>query len=218
MKRFTLSLALLVIGFASLNPCVKAQTVPNSIALNKEIKPNLNPVQAPIRVNKVYKVAEQPKTAVTSNWYAYTSQDGKYTVLFPTKPKEETQSQNTESGKINSVTAIYENQQQNIAYLAGNITYNTKVSAGESETVLDSARDGALKNTNATLINENKITLNGHSGREFFAYISKENFYLRSKIFLDTNTSTLYTVLVVSEKADINSQETTAFLDSLAIK
>ncbi len=55
MKRFTLSLALLVIASASFTPYVKAQTVSNYLAqVSKkqlDIKPNLSPVQTPIRLN-----------------------------------------------------------------------------------------------------------------------------------------------------------------------
>lgn len=55
MKRFTLSLALLVIASASFSPYVKAQTVSNPIAQASkkqlDIKPSLSPVQAPIKLN-----------------------------------------------------------------------------------------------------------------------------------------------------------------------
>lgn len=55
MKRFTLSLALLVVVSGSFSPCVKAQTVSNSVAqVSKkqlDIKPSLSPVKAPIRLN-----------------------------------------------------------------------------------------------------------------------------------------------------------------------
>lgn len=165
-----------------------------------------------------YLVAEQPRASVTSNWYTYTSQNGNYTVLFPTKPKEQAQSEKAASGNANFVIASYENQQQSIAYLATSIKYEQKFSASESETLLDSARDAELKSGDATLINEKKITMNGYSGKEFLAFSSKQNFYYRAKVFFDANTSTLYQVLAVSGESDINSPETTAFLNSLTIK
>ncbi len=162
--------------------------------------------------------SEQTPASVTSNWYTYTSPNGSYTALFPAKPQETVRSRNTKVGNINLKLVTYENRQKNIAYLTSDIKYGKEIPAGKAYKMLDDAKNGALKSGNKTLINEKKITLNGYSGIEFTTHSKKENIYNRIKIFFDPKNSTLYQVWVGGQEADINSQEATAFLDSLTIK
>ncbi|RUT04226.1 hypothetical protein DSM106972_044540 [Dulcicalothrix desertica PCC 7102] len=162
---------------------------------------------------------EQTPTSVTSNWYTYTSQDNNYTALFPTKPEERIQSVKTATGNVNVKLAFYKDKQQNMTYLASDIKSDKKIPESEVSKALDEFRDGQLERGNKAVINEKKITMNGYSGKEFIAHSSEKNVYHRAKIFFDTKNSTFYQIIVVaSQEADINSQSTTAFLDSLAIK
>jgi hypothetical protein len=178
------------------------------IALNT---PSSSPVSSTSTV-------EQTPTSVTSNWYTYTSQDNNYTILFPSKPKERIESLKR-TKNVNFTLAYYENRQQNITYLASHAKSPKKIPESAISKALDNAMNGQLKGDNKTLINEKKITMNGYSGKEFIAYSSERNLYHRARVFADTKNSTMYQIAVIAGKeADINSQSTTAFLDSLAIK
>ena len=90
-------------------------------------------------------IVQQTPESVTSNWYTYTSKNGSYTALFPTQPKETTQTQNTAVGNVDYIIATHENKLKGTAYLTSDAKYNVQVPDSSVETVLDSVRDGALK-------------------------------------------------------------------------
>ena len=161
----------------------------------------------------------QTPASVTSNWYTYTSKDGSYTVLFPNQPKETKELQKTAVGNLNLLLASYTDKQQNIDYLANETKLGAEAPKSSVSRILDGLRNGAVKGSNSILINEKNITLNGYSGREITYRSSNGDLYFRARIFVDTKNSILYGLRVaVNKEADLNSQEATAFLDSLTIK
>jgi hypothetical protein len=97
----------------------------------------------------------------SDDWIAYTSPEGRYSVLLPAQPTLSTQESTAANGEkfpqyLASVVA------------AGDVVYMMAYFDTVPGTVFsaDAARDGMVKAVKGTLISENAISLAGYSGRE----------------------------------------------------
>jgi hypothetical protein len=157
-----------------------------------------------------------PTAELTKNWMTYTPQDKSYTVKFPGKPQIQNHTNKTKIGEIQFLIVGYEDRAKHRAYLTSNLYYPMKPANYDVEKGLDGARDGALKNTKSTLISENKITLNGYSGREILMKDGKK-LTTKAKIFIDPNGPILYQILVVTDDKNVKFPEAEAFFNSFNI-
>ncbi len=144
----------------------------------------------------------------------FSSKDGGFSILLPGKPEFETQTVDTEVGKI--LMNMYGVENKRMAYLISYSDYNIEdielIGVKEIEEILDGVRDGQVGD-NGKLISEKSIQLDNYSGREIV--FSNEEGTIRSRIFLVKNR--LYQVLVVSNDNKVNTEEVNKILNSFKL-
>ncbi|MBY0459567.1 MAG: hypothetical protein K2V38_19780 [Gemmataceae bacterium] len=142
----------------------------------------------------------------------YTSQQYKFSAVFPGTPKETDQT--TAGVKVKMFAVESRNG------MCGVAVSDMPIPAGEPADVtqgrLDGARDGAVRNVGGALKTSSPVTLGGHPGREFTATItSPAAGFLRSRVYLVGTR--MYQVVVVGTESYANSAECTNFLNSLKL-
>jgi hypothetical protein len=167
-------------------------------------------------------VQEPSKTSVavpvTGEWKEFTSKDGGFSVSFPSSPKEMTLSQPTPLGKFDFHAFAVE--------LPGNAGGYTVMyfdlpeamakQPGVTDQILNTIPQQLKSNApNANLTTEvKKITLGGHSGREFAVEMpGKGTAHVR--VFLVKNR--LYQVIAGGAKERLSSPDTQRFLNSFKL-
>jgi hypothetical protein len=197
----------------SLVPVVFALVVPLAACTgNKSV--SSSSVQSPTAQS-----APSPETtsaSASNNWYKYTAKDGSYSASFPGQPQEKDQSVKTQVGELKFSLTSYGDNASKRAYATTSAKYPVKPSEYDVEKGLDGARDGQAKNTNATITNEKKISLNGFSGREI-TLKGANGGAMKTRLFIDPKGPTLYQALVVAEDGNLNFPEADTFLNSLAL-
>ncbi|MBH8562959.1 hypothetical protein I8748_12330 [Nostoc sp. CENA67] len=154
--------------------------------------------------------ARQPKANVSGHkttavkpaqpqWKLFTAPDGRFTILMPGKPDRNTQLQKTYMGEINLETFIVQPPKQEVAYI---VTYNDfPYSYGEltnPQTILNNARDMALKTTKSNLISQRNIrSTNGHPGKEI-EYINSGGKITKNRMYVAEGR--LYQVMAITTK------------------
>jgi len=142
----------------------------------------------------------------------FASGEGRFKVQMPGTPREETNFAAGTSFKTYSI------QEMNGAYAVA--FADMPIPSGERDAQiqarLDGARDGMVRNINATLTGSSFIRLNGkYPGREVRADLPGKKGILRARVYLVDRR--LYQVMVVGTTSWANSPETTTFLDSLVV-
>ncbi|BAY07821.1 hypothetical protein [Calothrix sp. NIES-2098] len=154
--------------------------------------------------------ARQPKPKVTPakpkvtqpvqpQWKLFTGPDGRFSVLMPGMPKRDSQAQKTYMGEINLELFIAQPPKQEVAYV---VAYNDfPYSYGKManpQTVLNNARDIALKTTKSNLIRQRDIrSTNGHPGKEI-EYVNAGGKFTKSRMYFAQGR--LYQVMAITTK------------------
>ena len=144
--------------------------------------------------------ARQPQNPVVqSQWQVFTAPDSRFTVLMPGEPERNTEIQKTYMGEINLEIFVVEPPNQEVAYL---VVYNDfPFSYGQMtapQTILDNARDMALKTTQSNLIRQrNILSSNGHPGKEI-EYVNSGGRITRSRMYVAEGR--LYQVMAITSK------------------
>ncbi|MGA2568943.1 MAG: TIR domain-containing protein [Terracidiphilus sp.] len=127
----------------------------------------------------------------------YTSNLGRFSILFPGTPQQATQPVNLPGGESVTLYQTYVSQDSdNIAYTVMYNDYPSEYTTGiDPQAILKGARDGATKGR--TLTDDEVISLNGIPGRAIRA-TGSDGFSYAAHIFLDG--SRLYQVVVVSNQ------------------
>ncbi|MGD1910354.1 MAG: hypothetical protein ACFB2X_05710 [Rivularia sp. (in: cyanobacteria)] len=138
------------------------------------------------------------KTA-KSQWKVFNSPDGSFEVLMPGMPKAMSQTQKTFMGEINLNIFLAQPPKQQVAYV---VAYNDfPYSYGEMadpESVLNNARDMALKTTQSKLIRQQDIrSSNNHPGKEI-EYVNSGGKITRNRMFFAQGR--LYQAIVITTK------------------
>ena len=156
--------------------------------------------------------------SLTNNWYEYTAKDGSYRIKFPGKPEEQNLQIPNPLGPLTSVVPIYLDSQEQRIFMCTNLTTQVDPASFEVEKGLNSARDGAARMSNSTMISEKKITLEGLSGREIILE-SPEGVKTLMRLFIDEKgqTVSVYQILVSGSNESFDTPETRAFLDSFTV-
>jgi hypothetical protein len=152
--------------------------------------------------------------------YKYAAADGSYTVKFPGKPKEQTQTVATAVGPIKAVFVIYEVNKGQRAYMSSSTQYKIDPRQYNVEKGLDGARDGMVKSTNATISKENRINYKGAPGREVYFTLKQGKGKGKVHLFV-VNTGKgpiIYQVVVLDSSGKVDDADTNAFLSSMAFK
>ncbi|MBN3947899.1 MAG: hypothetical protein HWQ38_16125 [Nostoc sp. NMS7] len=152
--------------------------------------------------------ARQPKppTAVVKptvsqpaqpKWKLFTAPDGRFSILMPGNPNRNTQYQKTYMGEITLKIFVAQPPKQQVAYI---VAYNDfPYSYGEMadpQTLLNNARDMALKTTKSHLISQGNIrSSNNHPGKEI-EYINSGGKITRSRMYVAEGR--LYQVMAIT--------------------
>jgi hypothetical protein len=145
--------------------------------------------------------ATKPTTTqpVQPQWRVFTAPDGRFTVLMPGQPERNSETQKTYMGEINLEMFVAQPPKQEVAYM---VVYNDfPYSYGQMtnpQTILDNARDMALKTTKSRLINQRHIrSSNGHPGKEI-TYVNAGGKITRSRMYVAEGR--LYQVMAITSQ------------------
>ena len=144
--------------------------------------------------------ASKPQNPVVQpQWRVFTAPDRRFTVLMPGQPERDTQIQKTHMGEINLEMFVAQPPNQEVAYL---VVYNDfPYNYGQMttpQTILNNARDMALKTTQSNLISQRNIrSSNGHPGKEI-EYVNAGGKITRNRMFVADGR--LYQVMAIVSK------------------
>ena len=150
--------------------------------------------------------------------YKYSATDGSYTIKFPGKPTESTQTVQTKVGPIKAVIVGYEANQGKRGYAVSSTQYKVDPRQYNVQKGLDGARDGMAKNLNATVSNETKINYKGAAGKQFYLTLKQGKGKVRVYIVNGAKGPTIYQAFVMDTTGKVDDAEVNSFLDSLTFK
>jgi hypothetical protein len=157
-------------------------------------------------------------TASAAEWKEFESKTGKCAVMMPGTPTENKQTFPTDAGPVEATLYMLESDGGDVAYLMGFNDFPADlVAQSDPNTMLDGARDGAVKNVGGKLLEEKKITINGYPGREIKVSAQGENGenIVYARVYLVKNR--LYQALVVFPKKILRQADVTKFLTSFRL-
>jgi hypothetical protein len=172
-------------------------------------------VAAATTADTVPTTAAPVSTTDNSAKVEFTSPEGDFTVTFPGEPQSSATPVPLPDGSKLSMTT-YTVERGDGAFIIAVADYPANLVNADTKAVLEGARDGALKNINATLTTSEAITLSGVPGIAFNGTIESSNGVATSHIFLDGVR--LYQVIAVGDAASTRlTADTAAFLDSFKL-
>lgn len=132
----------------------------------------------------------------SSDWKEYNSTSGNFRILFPTFPKQDSQSisatENYPAMTYVTYTSILED---GTTYVVGSVEYPNSVDVSDPKNNLDGVVNGAIVAVSGKLISSNFSTFNGVSSVDYL--IKAEGAYLKYRSFLIGHS--LYTLGIASE-------------------
>lgn len=174
--------------------------------------PKLNVAHAST-LSAICVLAGQPNSG-----YKFTAQDGSYTIKFPGKPTEKTQTVQTKLGPIKLVSVSYEGNGGKRAFFASSTQYKIDPKRYNVQKGLDGARDGIVKSTNATVSNETKINYKGAAGRQMYLTMKQGKAKVRLYVVNAAKGPTIYQSFVIDSNGNVDDAEVNSFLNSLTFK
>jgi len=188
-----------------------AQISASNLASSRGL-PQTNVVRASTEISVVALAGQANKG------YTYSAPDGTYTVKFPGKPRESSQTVQTQVGPINVVMVLYEAVGGKRGYAVSSTQYKIDPRKYNVEKGLNGARDGIAKNLNATVTKETKINYKGTPGREIYLTMKQGKTKVHLYIVNGGKGPTVYQAFVMDTAGNVDDTEIKAFLDSLTLK
>jgi hypothetical protein len=148
--------------------------------------------------------------AAAPDWKAYSYPSDGFIASFPSEPQLQKRDVSTAKGSFELRSYIAEIEP--VAIFVGVCDYGAAAAGEAPDTMLQGAKDGALKNSSSHLTREKQITLGIYKGLEFEAESDSAHFYARIYVVGDT----LYQTLVVYP-IDKPYTDTVRFLDSFQL-
>jgi hypothetical protein len=145
------------------------------------------------------------------SWKTYRSREGGFEVSLPGTPKEERKEHKTANGKREVVRVSSEPRKGEGIYLVAFSDHEPAPKPETDDQKLDRARDAALALSKGRLLEEKKLTLQQHTGREVRIEVEGK-VIVRARLFVVKKR--LYQVMVVGPKETADSKDTQRFLDS----
>jgi hypothetical protein len=153
-----------------------------------------------------------PSSSTSSIMQPYTSSGGRFNVLFPGTPKEQTEQVKLPEGQTATLFQIWVSlENDNIAYTVMYNDYPDEYGKVDPQKILEGARDGATKGR--TLMDDEVISLNGIPGRAITA-TGSDGYNYAAHLYLDGVR--LYQVVVISSK-DHPATYTEEFMNSFRV-
>jgi hypothetical protein len=151
-------------------------------------------------------------------WQEYKSSAGRYSILMPGKPKEQTQAVDSIVGKLDMLITSFEDQSS--AYLIAYVDYpGDLIRSGQANDILDGTVRGATENVNGTLVRQQDFPLGVIPGREAEIDAPSQGAqpatHVKVRYFLVNNR--LYQVMVVVPQTRILPVEAQRFFDSFKL-
>ncbi|QLE55554.1 hypothetical protein [Nostoc sp. TCL26-01] len=174
-----------------------AATLISSVSLIAEARQPKRPtLPTKAAVSQKKPIVAQP---VQPKWQLFTAPDGRFSVLMPGKPKQDTQVQKTYMGEIDLEVFLAQPPKQEVAYLVvANEFPHSYGQMTSPQEILNNVQYMALKTTQSNLISQRSIrSSNGHPGKEI-AYINAGGKITRSRIYVADGR--LYQVMAITTK------------------
>lgn len=151
-----------------------------------------------------------------SKWETTTS--GGMSFSLPGKPKEQTQTVQSPSGPVEVRITSFERGRE--AFMVAHTEFPAQIANSPAlanpKVLLDTGRDGALRNVNGKLISERDLVLNGHPGREVVGEVSEKKSAFTARIYWAKPN--LYQIVYIHTQGTAVSADGRKFLDSLKIE
>jgi hypothetical protein len=151
--------------------------------------------------------------APVTEWHQVNAPDGTFSVTLPGNPvKEDTPTKSVTGGSFVSHSFKTRSSKS-----AGNAGYacawweDPTLKARTPEQILDSLRDNALSSIQGELLEEKRLTIQGHPGRDIRAVVRGHDY--DNRILVVGNR--VYSLMIVGEKRD--SKNVAKFFDSLIL-
>ncbi len=145
----------------------------------------------------------------------FNSPEGDFVVEFPGEPKSNVAPVPIPDGTSISMTT-YVVERGDGAFIVAVADYPANLASADPNAVLEGARDGALKNVQATLTTSEATSLGAVPGIAFTGTMAASNGVVTTRIFLDGVR--LYQIFAVGDAASPGlADDTTAFLDSFKL-
>lgn len=137
------------------------------------------------------------------NWITYTSAEGRFSILFPSKPEESVEDQKTDDGTPFKMHLATYSPNDDEVYMSGWIDMNGFYPKDVNmKQMLENSRDGATNSMKATKVNTLKTELGEHPYIEFT--FSAEGFTGKDRIYI-INKFQYSIITIFSEKTGIPS-------------
>jgi hypothetical protein len=149
-----------------------------------------------------------------SGWASFTSAEGRFTVLMPTKPKIEVKDTDTAQGTLQ--LHLFSSSNDNAYFL---VSYNDFPSVDEAnkQAALEAGRTGAIDSMGGALVSERKISIGNDPGLEFSAKKVSEGSEIIANARLYFVGQRLYQLLVLAYKPHADSPDIQKFLTSFEL-
>lgn len=154
------------------------------------------------------------------NQYNLNFAEGKYSITFPSEPKETRQNIPIEDmGEIEMVAMMYEASQSKVFMVAhadypeAIVQAAKKADKNAVSAIIDNAKQGAVSQMQLTIRKEKKITLQGHTGIFFMA--DNSDVYTQYQIFLVGNR--IYQIAILSQGNPVDKAEAKQFFKSFKL-
>ena len=115
----------------------------------------------------------------TGGWVKFTSDTGRFSVLMPVVPQEQTETTPSEHGPYTTHLFIVKDTQN--VYLIGWVDYDPSFNFNK-QSELDANRDNFVNGVKATLTSSRSLTLDGYQAIEFAAETADRIF--RSRVYM----------------------------------
>jgi hypothetical protein len=150
---------------------------------------------------------------LAQGWSAFTSKEGKFTVLLPGTPKTEHKTIPSAVGQLQM--NLFTVDKGATAYIVNYTDYPAdKVASSDPKKILDGALNGQLNNLKAKASVDKVVTLNGNPGRDV-TFAGANNFSGRCKLFMVKNR--LYQVLALTQNNAAPASDFAKYVDSFSL-
>jgi len=143
------------------------------------------------------------------------SPDGKFKVMMPGTPTENTQFASGAAGGPGAFVKMWVTEVSGGAYMVSAADF-PNTGGADVESLLDGGVNGAMANSGGTLGSQSKVTLAGkYPGRDFQGTIPSKDAALHARMYIVNGR--LYQLLVLGKKSFVDSPDTAKFLDSFKL-
>ena len=151
-----------------------------------------------------------PATVDNGGWVRYNSENGRFSVLMPETPQEQTETTQSDHGPY--TTHLFVVRDTKNVYLIGWVDYDPSFNFNR-QAELEANRDNFVKGIKATLTSTRAFVLDGYSALEFSAETEDRTF--KSRVYMVGRRP--YQIVVGTPKDDPDAVSTNRFFNSFKV-